>query len=852
MSINIILQEIEELITPLSETHSFEDALNKKTSEWDGTDLLNLSEIDIMMSIKFPLSHTEEFPAWIQFLRILLNKLLLLKTQVEKEEELLFSVNQQKLLKSSVEILICIGVLAHLNNGIGVPINQRLPNKYVPVLQNVTLKQKYYAINLTLLGASELQTSDVFESILINRHIGDLIAGTVQIISEKESVNLEFHRKYLQNLVENTYQPFVIRALMVMLGNKGVPKKIYHWLGKVLSDRLTTKGGLVATLRAILDLTGDSKDSPHYWDHISVLAKLITTPKHVSVYPQLLSLLKGQESEYRQVAVLSLKVIAESRPNDCEKYFITPLLKPITSPSSEVEFSEALEALHACCGIPSPRSVSPKFINSGFPYLIRLHTKIRSSVSYLKSKAADLAWAILSDDETNLEDTLIKSIFSPLPLVYNFGSEGGIYTTEGTDDIDSEEVGTSILELFMEHDSAKAKINLFKVLLRRISLDSSLEKQLIYSKLLSELCNNTDIQKELSTNPLCILPFLKVLLENPDNFGSDTACLGLMVLGVVVDSPFSHKLVDWSQLGVLIEPLKNFKSSSSEANVLANELYEMILSHGVVRKNPKKQENIKTSVEKALEEAVDPLLPVRAHGIRELGKLLIAKNKQAIKKRETILFILKENLKDEDSYIYLSAIEGLAALSASFPDEVMMLLIEEYQSKTHSVEDRLKVGESLLKVARHLNEMAIIYKKELICTFLAGCCDDDPFMRSSSLSNLGEICKILSFRVTSYLVEILECVRSIYETDKYPEPRRAAVMVLTLLLKGLGENTLSTLEPVLLELYRGLKKVYEYDKDDITRLHAQLALEELRTSTVAFLNPVRPLEKRIFVLDPPL
>lgn len=50
--------------------------------------------------------------------------------------------------------------------------------------------------------------------------------------------------------------------------------------------------------------------------------------------------------------------------------------------------------------------------------------------------------------------------------------------------------------------------------------------------------------------------------------------------------------------------------------------------------------------------------------------------------------------------------------------------------------------------------MTVVYKKELISCFLIGCRDEDELMRASSLSNLGELCKILSFRITSYLVEV--------------------------------------------------------------------------------------------------
>lgn len=59
------------------------------------------------------------------------------------------------------------------------------------------------------------------------------------------------------------------------------------------------------------------------------------------------------------------------------------------------------------------------------------------------------------------------------------------------------------------------------------------------------------------------------------------------------------------------------------------------------------------------------------------------------------------------------------------------------------------------------------------------------------------------------------------------ECRRAAVLVATLLIKGLGRDVLQSLGSDLVVLYRGLKHLRDNDNDSVLRLHAQLALEEL-------------------------
>lgn len=74
-------------------------------------------------------------------------------------------------------------------------------------------------------------------------------------------------------------------------------------------------------------------------------------------------------------------------------------------------------------------------------------------------------------------------------------------------------------------------------------------------------------------------------------------------------------------------------------------------------------------------------------------------------------------------------------------------------------------------------------------------------------------------------------------------------MVVTLLLRGLGKDTLTSLGKDLVELYRGLKYLQNNNEDPVLRLHAQLALEELDDIVRDFLFSSPKLEKRIFLLD---
>jgi hypothetical protein len=54
----------------------------------------------------------------------------------------------------------------------------------------------------------------------------------------------------------------------------------------------------------------------------------------------------------------------------------------------------------------------------------------------------------------------------------------------------------------------------------------------------------------------------------------------------------------------------------------------------------------------ALKELADELLPIRAHGLNEIKKLVLARNPVATKNLGAILCIFLDMLQDEDRFVY--------------------------------------------------------------------------------------------------------------------------------------------------------------------------------------------------------
>ncbi|XP_071423288.1 transport and Golgi organization protein 6 homolog [Pithys albifrons albifrons] len=259
-------------------------------------------------------------------------------------------------------------------------------------------------------------------------------------------------------------------------------------------------------------------------------------------------------------------------------------------------------------------------------------------------------------------------------------------------------------------------------------------------------------------------------------------------------------------------------------------------------------------LQELLVSAYDPQPPGRAAALRHLASLVIQRDPEALRLQEKLLQVFLENVQHEDTFVYLSAIQGIALLSSEYPERILPVLLAQYECPAQGTGDttaavtRMKLGEVLMRVTRALGDMVFQHREPLIQAFLRGARDPDGALRASSLSNLGELCQHLGFQLGSIIQEVTCCVTAIARTDPEAEVRRAAVHVVVLLLRGLSEKATEVLRDVLRDLYRLLKHVVTAERDGATVLHAQLALEELDTVMRRVLFPPQTLEKKIVVL----
>jgi len=240
-----------------------------------------------------------------------------------------------------------------------------------------------------------------------------------------------------------------------------------------------------------------------------------------------------------------------------------------------------------------------------------------------------------------------------------------------------------------------------------------------------------------------------------------------------------------------------------------------------------------TEYESALYDITDPLLPVRGHGIITLTQLINAKDPETMEHIGKAASIFNESLEDDDTYIYLSAITGLVSCARYNTDQVLDTLTREftmvYERKNlgdKAMEVRTKIGEALVQVTKELGELTPKYKNVLLNAFFSAGHDPDELVRASSLSNLGEVCRNLRFSLGGITGELMLHLDA-SSSDDSAQVRRAAAMVLTLMLEGLGPDTFSILEACLRDVHRSLRKRMALETDEVTLIHLNLALDQI-------------------------
>lgn len=319
---------------------------------------------------------------------------------------------------------------------------------------------------------------------------------------------------------------------------------------------------------------------------------------------------------------------------------------------------------------------------------------------------------------------------------------------------------------------------------------------LVLVNYIAALCEN--LNEQVVSHPDCLLGFLLAsfsqsaheLVNEEAGIACETLTLAIGLISALLGTKQNLKQYH-SQLMSLqphLEALSKRHPDSDTRDILC-ELHICIVTHGAVWFETPQQDKQKQLVNgdeaeslfrNAMKELLDPLLPVRAHALRQLTSLVQTKDLEAISNSEKLLLIFRQQLEHSDSYVYLAAINGLVALGDKFPDQVVDTLCREfalfYGSPANNTEFksmglikpvvsgqvkpeltvaiRLKLGEAIVKLSEALGDMIPHYRGPLLSALLSSVKDSDELVRASSLSNLAAVCKQLRFGLGTVVHEV--------------------------------------------------------------------------------------------------
>lgn len=352
-----------------------------------------------------------------------------------------------------------------------------------------------------------------------------------------------------------------------------------------------------------------------------------------------------------------------------------------SAPCSEQALSLCLQRLHKCFAVPASDfwCLPSQLLQHHIHVLFLLYCKIYQSVIHTRKTVEDLVWCYLS----KCDEIVLTSVFRCLiyqeemsgikiadRIEFLFGDDGGVQIVPSEESERSlEEYGDTLMILLERRDSKGAIGNRLFVSLLKFATEvkcsdsiQALEQKLVTVKLLAVLAENEAVQKSLSENPEAVVEFLKSMIDSFSNNQSDeveTISIALVVLNVILNDFVYSKKEGWKIFSQLERPLSLLTSNtkSKELRLLAEEAYEVIITHAAVKSKQtascfSKEINSRvtdkptkpSSCDEALSEACDPLLPVRGHAIMQLGKLLAAGDRQAKAKKDQILCIFQVSL----------------------------------------------------------------------------------------------------------------------------------------------------------------------------------------------------------------
>ncbi|KAI1292288.1 Transport and Golgi organization protein 6 -like protein [Halotydeus destructor] len=551
-------------------------------------------------------------------------------------------------------------------------------------------------------------------------------------------------------------------------------------------------------------------------------------------------------------------------------FILKPLNDAWLDPKSSMKVQEAIQIMY---GLVVCRFDVSSFLPF-FGAIFSARCTLETHVSHYKSYLDEIITEITSKTKHShhlLDDALFVN--QNIPTYQTTEDEENILiiatATEEAVNVKHVDNVVQVSLRYLANFKASLKVDFFLMLLEHLSythLYTSKQNLILYS--LIDSVNETVCDNIVEYPEKCI-SFVVTVLERSANeiskssfslnespssenevlstLNEDTKLVALQIVSVLLNEKDKLTTQHVQSLKQCIRSLNLLIANESDTTEKSRLM--SICDQLISMENPKYSVKSASRFHQAMKDLNDAIMPTRAHALVELKRLIFAKDAETLAHQNDLVALLTVCLSDSESYIYLSAINTLAALATVNVHDILPLLANAFLSDNRTVQERVNVAEVIVQLSKRLGEMAPHYADDFINCLMAGLTSHEATIRISSLSCLGQFCALLKFSLRKYIIQVMGAVTSLLKTDSVLEVKRACLMWIHLVLNGLDKTSLEALGPELITMYRIVKHNYEHCLDDVMRLHSQLALEQLDQLAKEMLSPDIPMRKKIEILS---
>ncbi|ODV84143.1 hypothetical protein CANARDRAFT_184225, partial [[Candida] arabinofermentans NRRL YB-2248] len=324
-----------------------------------------------------------------------------------------------------------------------------------------------------------------------------------------------------------------------------------------------------------------------------------------------------------------------------------------------------------------------------------------------------------------------------------------------------------------------------------------------------------DLINEEQESTVTVLEILKTIIE-------DTTSSNLTIDSINLLKSIKSQLIQKYPKNDLIETLTNFLNNQSEKDIKST--------------TESKQNNVLYN--RAMKSLHDSSPPMRVNGLHTIRQLLYNKTPTPGLTIDSAINLHLNQLKDQEPFVYLNAIRGLEELlsettTTTTKSTTLSKFLDIYTSFKKPMNERLRIGEVLLRFIQNHGDVTSLYADQLITSTLSLIRKPtdkvkaavDEKLRISAISLLGSTCyNISTISLTPYISDIVDCMIGILNfevSENESQIRRSTILLLNDIITSPNGDRLNLIGIHGSKLDTVLHFVVENDCDLLVREAAQ-------------------------------